>query len=106
MFRAQVLTVRRPKLYYTVSGIITPIGGRPVHRLREDITRYGEWLADISSPAPLGGATSGCCAGQGRSKQYHCDGSKKIAWLLTRIYICYALCYVRQHAVVLNVYLN
>ena len=36
MFRAQVLMVRRPKLYYTVSGIITPIGGRPVHRLRED----------------------------------------------------------------------
>ena len=25
------------KLYYTVSGIITPIGGRPVHRLREDL---------------------------------------------------------------------
>ena len=24
------------KLYYTVSGIITPIGGRPVHRLREE----------------------------------------------------------------------
>jgi hypothetical protein len=24
------------KLYYTASGIITPIGGRPVHRLRED----------------------------------------------------------------------
>jgi len=23
-------------LYYTVSGIITPIGGRPVHRLKED----------------------------------------------------------------------
>ena len=23
------------KLYYTVSGIITPIGGRPVHRLRD-----------------------------------------------------------------------
>ena len=31
MFRAQVLIVRRSKLYYTVSGIITPIGGRPVH---------------------------------------------------------------------------
>ena len=31
-----VLIVRRAKLYYTVSGIITPIGGRPVHRLRED----------------------------------------------------------------------
>jgi len=23
-------------LYYTVSGIITPIGGCPVHRLREE----------------------------------------------------------------------
>ena len=37
MFRAHVLIVRREKLYYTVSGIITPIGGRPVHRLREDM---------------------------------------------------------------------
>ena len=26
-----MLIVRRSKLYYTVSGIITPIGGRPVH---------------------------------------------------------------------------
>jgi len=25
-------------LYYTVSGIITPVGGRPVHRLR------GDWM--------------------------------------------------------------
>ena len=32
MFLAHVLIVRRAKLYYTVSGIITPIGGRPVHR--------------------------------------------------------------------------
>ena len=31
MFRAHVLIVRRAKLCYTVSGIITPIGGRPVH---------------------------------------------------------------------------
>ena len=30
-----MLTVRRSKLYYTASGIITPIGGRPVRRLRE-----------------------------------------------------------------------
>ena len=61
MFRAHVLIVRRAKivlyslwyhhtyrwpsgaqvervlkLYYTVSGIITRIGGCPVHRLRED----------------------------------------------------------------------
>ena len=27
---------RRSKLYYTAPGIITPVGGRPVHRLRED----------------------------------------------------------------------
>jgi len=24
-------------LYYTLSGITTPIGGRPVHMLREDL---------------------------------------------------------------------
>ena len=35
-FEHHVLIVRRAKLYYTVSGIITPVGGRPVHRLRED----------------------------------------------------------------------
>ena len=27
-----VLIIRRSKLYYTASGIITPVGGRPVHR--------------------------------------------------------------------------
>ena len=37
MFRAHVLIVRRSKLYYTASGIIKPIGGRPVHRLREEM---------------------------------------------------------------------
>ena len=36
-FEHNVLIVRRPKLYYTASGIITPIGGRPVHRLIEDL---------------------------------------------------------------------
>ena len=29
------------KLYYTASGIITPVGGLPVHRLREDCARDG-----------------------------------------------------------------
>ena len=38
MFRAHVLIVRRPKLYYTTSGIITPISGRPVHRVREPLS--------------------------------------------------------------------
>ena len=32
-----VLIIRRSKLYYTASGIVTPVGGRPVHRLREDV---------------------------------------------------------------------
>jgi len=27
-------------LYYTVSGIITPIGGRPVHRLRGSTVQF------------------------------------------------------------------
>ena len=30
-FEHHMLIVRRAKLYYTTSGIITPIGGRPVH---------------------------------------------------------------------------
>jgi len=33
MFRAHVLITRRSKLHFTASGIITPIGGRLVHRL-------------------------------------------------------------------------
>ena len=31
-FEHHVLIIRRSKLYYTASGIIKPIGGRPVHR--------------------------------------------------------------------------
>ena len=40
-FEHHVFIVRRTKLYYTASGIITPVGGRPVHRLREDGARDG-----------------------------------------------------------------
>ena len=36
-----MLIIRRSKLYYTASGIITPVGGRPVHRLREDCAPDG-----------------------------------------------------------------
>ena len=35
-----VLIIRRSKLYYTASGIITPVGGRPLHRLREDFSNF------------------------------------------------------------------
>jgi len=44
MFRAHGLFIRRLKLYYTASGIITPIGGRLVHRLREDQMLYNTIL--------------------------------------------------------------
>jgi len=36
MFRALCARHQEVKLYYTASGIITPVGGRPVHGLRED----------------------------------------------------------------------
>ena len=32
--------IRRSKLHYTASGIITPIGGRLVYRLREETATY------------------------------------------------------------------
>ena len=33
-----MLIIRKSKLHYTATGIITPIGGRLVHRLREDVS--------------------------------------------------------------------
>ena len=36
MFRALCAHHPEVKLYYTASGIITPVGGRPVHRVREE----------------------------------------------------------------------
>jgi len=36
MFRALRAHRQEVKLYYTAPGIITPVGGRPEHRLRED----------------------------------------------------------------------
>jgi len=35
-FEHYVLIIRRSKLYYTASGIVTTVGGRLVHRLRKD----------------------------------------------------------------------
>jgi len=36
MFRALCAHHQEVKIVYTVSGIITPVGGRPVHKLREE----------------------------------------------------------------------
>jgi len=44
-----VLIIMRSKLYYTASGIITPIGGRPVHRLRQDCAPDGH-LQCVTTP--------------------------------------------------------
>ena len=43
-----VLIIRRSKLYYTAFGIITPVGGRPVHELRADFPNpcYGRLPTD------------------------------------------------------------
>ena len=38
-FEHYVLIIRRSELYYAASGIITPVGGRPVHRLREEFSQ-------------------------------------------------------------------
>jgi len=42
-FEHHVLIVMGSKLYYTASGVITPIGGRPVHRC----TRRHKFCASI-----------------------------------------------------------
>ena len=36
MFRALCANHQEVKLFYTASGIITPVDGRPLRRLRED----------------------------------------------------------------------
>ena len=50
-FEHHVLIVRRSKLYYTVSGIITPIGGRPVlSAVLLKIQVFGMWRCFIGRP--------------------------------------------------------
>jgi len=39
MLRALCAHHQEVKLHYTASGIITPVGGRPVCRLREDFSQ-------------------------------------------------------------------
>ena len=41
-----VLLITRSKLCYTASGILTPVGGRPVHRLREGCPPIGVAIPD------------------------------------------------------------
>jgi len=60
MFRALCAHHQVVKLCYTASGIITPVGGRPVHRLRED---------SLLSQAVYGTAT------------YRCDDTR---WYITQ----------------------
>ena len=57
------------KLYYTVSGIITPVGGRPVHRLREDwlilrnkyIEMHGQQNIKKKKNTPFTFVQASCC---------------------------------------------
>jgi len=43
-----VLIIKRSKLYYTASGIITAVGDRPVHRLREPVHRTVTYRFDVT----------------------------------------------------------
>ena len=61
MFRAHVLIVRRAKLYYTISGTIKPIGGRPVHRLREDSLNLCTGKPPIGLSQPVHGTATYRC---------------------------------------------
>jgi len=47
-FEHYVFIIRRSKLYYTASGIITPVCGRRVHRLRELDMFLISWLVLLS----------------------------------------------------------
>jgi len=46
-FEHYMLIIRRSKFYYTASGMIAPVGGRPVHRLRAD-------CSPLSTCSPVG----------------------------------------------------
>ena len=48
-FEHNVLIIRRSKLYYTASGNITPIGGRPVHSPLSTCARDGH-LQSVTIP--------------------------------------------------------
>ena len=58
-----LLIIMRSKLYYTTSGIVTPVGGRPVHRLREDCAPDGHQqsvtIPDASSSSSSSSSSSG-----------------------------------------------
>jgi len=47
-----MLIIRRSKLYYTASGIITPVGGRPVHRSSLNL-RTGRPPTGVTIPGAL-----------------------------------------------------
>jgi len=53
MFRAHVLIVRWPKLYIIVSGIITPIGGRPVHMCSKHVEVWNKLITKFSASSWL-----------------------------------------------------
>ena len=45
-----VLNIRRSKLYYTATGIVTPLSGRPVHMLRALNLFTGRPPIDVTIP--------------------------------------------------------
>jgi len=46
-FEHYVLIIRRSKLHYTASGIVTTVGGRPVHTCARDGHLQGVMIPDL-----------------------------------------------------------
>ena len=76
LFRAHVLIVRRSKLYYTASGIITPIGGLPVHRLREDLSPLSTCFEHMCSSSGGQNCTQVLSQPVYRTVTYRCNDTR------------------------------
>ena len=91
MFRAHVLIIRRSKLHYTASGIVTPIGGRLVQVLFHAFTCF-EHMCYIIRRSKLHYTASGIVTPIGgrlvhRLREYSYCKTKFCAssWLITEI---------------------
>ena len=88
-FEHHVLIIRRSKLHYTASGIVTPVGGRLVHGSREDCFDIQVKMKAIFLPGEAEimiscARVSKCVCGQNRvlsqpvhqTATYRCDDSR------------------------------
>ena len=79
-----MLIIRRSRLYYTASGIITPIGGRPVHSLREESLLSTQHDSIFRSIGPTPSQLYICSIRRTPSQLYICS----IRRTPSQLYIC------------------